>query len=82
MALVQKIVNFTALAAALICALLILSEVNESSQNTENPLSIVNKVGRGYELTDADITSINNLSKTDILKDDELPPICFLRAFN
>ena len=69
MALVQKIVNFTALAAALICALL-------------NPLSIVNKIGRGYELTDADITSINNLSKTDILKDDELPPICFLRAFN
>jgi hypothetical protein len=82
MALVQKIVNFTALAAALICALLILSEVNEASQNTEKPLSIVNKIGRGIELTDEDITLINNISKTDTLKDDEVPALCFLRAFN
>lgn len=82
MALVQKIVNFTALAAAFICALLIISEVNEASQNTEKPLSIVNKIGRGLELTDEDISSINSLAKTDILKDDELPPLCFIRAFN
>ena len=82
MALVQKIVNFTALAAALICALLVLNELNEASQNTEKPLSILNKIGRGYELTGDDITIIHNLSKTDPLKDDELPPICFLRAFN
>lgn len=82
MGLVQKIVNFTALAAALICALLILNEVNEASQNTEKPLTIVNKIGRGYELTDDDIAIINNLSKSDIVKDDELPPVCFLRAFN
>lgn len=82
MALVQKIVNFTALAAALICALLILNEVNEASQNTEKPLSIVNKIGRGIELTDEDITLINNISKTDTLKDDEVPALCFLRAFN